>query len=169
MILSTVHSINKYFIPDRYCVDEKLYRKTRIFINTTLITSAISFITIFSASYFGMIHHMYATGICCILFFSLAWLFRSGVSLFVCANLYLLVTFAWCAYVTFYDGALRSPTVPWLALPPVGAFFLLQSTRSGWLFAVLSELTIITFGIIQANNPDYFRSIKEMKDSPGIR
>lgn len=145
-----LNRLHHYFIPEKYTSEELVYRKARIFINTTLITSLFALFYVTVAIHYGMRHAVYSTLVCSILFFAFALLFKWGAPSLLCTNLYLALTFASCIFEVYFDGGLYSPTLPWMAMAPVAAV-LLNNTRNGLFWAALALCGIIVFGVMQRN------------------
>src|SRR5881628_3361681 len=103
-----VKALHNYFIPPYYRNDEQEFRKARIFINTTLITAFFAFFFLLNTIFFQMPYHRWSMIICTVVFLSLAFLFRSGVSLLSCANIYVLMAVIATFWNSFFLNGLQS-------------------------------------------------------------
>lgn len=139
-----IQKLHLFFIPAKYKNDEQEFRKARILINTTLITSLFAFFFA-GQTYFFKQYHLFPFMISWgVLFFLIAWLFRSGISRMVCANIYVGITFISALYEAYWTGGLNSTILPWLSMVPVTAI-LLSTTKNAWWWFVIAGGSAICF------------------------
>jgi adenylate cyclase len=136
-----------YFIPAKYMTDEEVFRKARIFVNTIIITILFALFYVGNCALFQMPHVMWQIALYSILFLSLLFLFRNGISLIVCGNLFTFLFYTSNLYDIFYTGGLYSGTFPWLAMVPVTAI-LISSLRSAFIWMIICMMTAVTIGIM---------------------
>src|SRR5690606_15748035 len=88
-----LNNIHHYFIPVRYQSDEQSFRKAKILVNTSFITTSFAISFLFLATLFGQ--YMAANGliVCAAGFFMIPWLLKSGWNKSVCANLFVALAF----------------------------------------------------------------------------
>jgi class 3 adenylate cyclase len=147
-VISKIHT---YFIPKKYFVDDELLRRSRILVNTTIITSIFAFFYLLNTIAFGMHFIKYNMILCSILFLLFAFLFRWGFSRLFITNCYVgLATFA-TIYDIYFSGGLVSWFIPWLSLGPISAV-LLYNKKVGWFWTVVCSLSILAIGILHQNN-----------------
>src|SRR5687767_386261 len=113
-----------FFIPEKYKQDEETYRKCKVFINTTLITSIFAFFFLGNAIMFKMPMATLAMIICSILFFGFAWLLKFGVPYRFCTNAYIFLGVAATAWDSYHAGGLNSIHTAWFVFPAIGAILI---------------------------------------------
>jgi len=138
--------LQSFFIPEKYKRDEQEFRKARILVNTTLITTLFAFFFACQTYLFKQHHLFPALILWGSLFFSIAWLFRDGVSRVICANLYVSITFISALYETYWTGGLGSAILFWLSMVAVTAI-LLNTTKNAWVWFIISCAATITIFI----------------------
>ncbi|MES1221102.1 MAG: hypothetical protein ABUT20_36715, partial [Bacteroidota bacterium] len=119
-----VPALHQFFIPDSYRKEEQEFRKAKILVNTTLITSLFAFFFAGQTFFFKQNHLFPLMIVWGILFFSLAWLLRVGVPRVVCANLFVTITFVSALYEIYWTGGILSSILPWLSMVAVTAILL---------------------------------------------
>lgn len=142
--------LHAYFISARYMADEKVFRQSRIFVNTVVITFLFAVFYVGNAILFEMPHVAIQIGIYSLLFLSLIFLFKNGVSLAVCGNLFTLLFYTSTVYEIYYTGGLHSGTLPWLAMVPVIGI-LITSLRSALAWMAVCVITVAVIGVLQQN------------------
>jgi adenylate cyclase len=153
-------ALHLFFIPDSSKNDEQEFRKARILVNTSFITSFFAFSfggQTFLFKQYHLIPFMLLWGG---LFFSLPWLLRSGVPRRVCANLFVLITFVSALYEVYWTGGLQSAILPWMSMVAVTAI-LLNTTRNAVVWFIIA--TIATNGIFIASSYIHFPIEIDMK------
>jgi len=136
-----------YFIPAKYMTDEEVFRKSRIFVNTVIITVLFALFYVGNCALFQMPHVTWQIALYSILFLSLLFLFRGGISLIICGNLFTFLFYTSNLYDIFYTNGLYSGTFPWLAMVPVTAI-LISSIRSAFVWMIICVMTAATIGIL---------------------
>lgn len=139
-----------FFIPAKFMSDEEVFRKARIFVNTVTVTFFFALFYVGNCALFRMPHVAWQIGAYSILFLSLLFLFKNGVSLIVCGNLFTFLFYTSNLYDIFYTGGLYSGTLPWLAMVPVTAI-LISSLRSAFIWMIISLFTSVIVGILYHN------------------
>ena len=136
-----VEKIHTYFIPTSYMVDEKEFRKARILVNISIITSLFACVYVVQSYLFEQYHIMTMMLIWAVLFFSLIFLFKYSVPRKVCANLYVSITLISALWEIYWTGGISSSIVPWLSMTPVTAI-LLNTPRNAWIWFYISITAI---------------------------
>lgn len=144
----TKHNLYNYFIPANYMQNEAVFRKARIFVNTVLITFVFALIYTGESSFFKMPHIAVQIAVYSVLFLSLLFLFRNGVPLIVCGNLFTFLFYTSNVYEIYYNNGIYSGTFPWLAMVPVTAI-LISSIRSAFIWLIIAVVTAIVIGVMQ--------------------
>ena len=139
----TKHNLYNYFIPANYMQNEAVFRKARIFVNTVLITFVFALIYTGESSFFKMPHIAVQIAVYSVLFLSLLFLFRNGVPLIVCGNLFTFLFYTSNVYEIYYNNGIYSGTFPWLAMVPVTAI-LISSLKAFFFFLFF----LVVFAII---------------------
>lgn len=149
-----LNKLHQYFIPDKYRTGEQSYRKAKILVNTSFITSvfAISF-TLLAILLLGQYMVGYALILWSAVFFSIPWLLKAGVGRSVCANLFVVVTFTSTVWDIYWHKGVESPEYWWLAMTPLVAIFL-DGIKSGVFWLIPAVLAAIGVGI--ANMLGYY-------------
>lgn len=143
-----IHRLHLYFIPPKYYGNEELYRKIRIFINTTLITGFFAFFFLLNTIAFQMTYHVWSMIVCVTVFFSLAFLLRKNVSFAVCANTFIAVAAAATFWDGFYLGGLQSYDFIWMCIAPILAVMII-GRKAGWIWLGLTVTSITIMGLLQ--------------------
>jgi len=136
-----------YFIPAKYMAEEEVFRKARIFVNTVIITFFFALFYVGNCAVFQMPHVMWQIAVYSILFLSLLFLLRNGVSLITCGNLFTFLFYTSTLYDIYYTGSLYSGIFPWLAMVPITAI-LISSLRSAFFWMIVCVITSVTIGIM---------------------
>ena len=155
-----------YFIPSRLMADEEVFRKARIFVNTVIITFLFALFYVGNNIMFEMPHVAVQIGTYSLLFLSLVFLLKIGVSMPVCGNLFTLLFYTSNLYEIYWCGGLYSGTLPWLAVVPVIAI-LITTLRSALIWMIVCVVTAIAVGVLHHNgfpfkleiNPDYVHTL----------
>lgn len=147
MSAALITRIHTYFIPSRYTADEFLFKRAKIFINTTLLTSLFSLFYVCVTILYGMEKLLYSVSVCSILFLVFAWLLKYGLSLKTSVTLYTSLTYISCVFEVYWDGGLYSPVLPWMATLPVLSLMLNNSRRSVF-WMILALLSILVIGVM---------------------
>ena len=136
-----------YFIPAKYRINEEVFRKARIFVNAVIITFFFALFYVGNCAVFQMPHVMWQIAAYSVLFLSLLFLLRKGVSLIICGNLFTFLFYTSNVYDIYYTGGLYSGTLPWLAMVPITAI-LISSLRSAFLWMIICVVTSVTVGVM---------------------
>jgi class 3 adenylate cyclase len=161
-----IQQLYNYFIPAQYMQNEEVFRKARIFVNAVSITAIFALFYVGNCFLFQMPHVMWQIAIYSLLFLSLLFLLRNGVTLIACGNLFTFLFFTSNLYDLYYTGGLYSGTFPWLAMVPVTAI-LISTLRSAFLWLIVCIATAIAIGVMYHNgyyfqseiNPKYVHSL----------
>lgn len=137
-----------YFIPAKYIQEEEVFRRSRIFVNTVIITFLFAVFYVLECLVFKMPHVTLQIGIYSVLFLSLLILFRAGVSLIICGNLFTFLFFTSNLYEITYNDGIYSGTFPWFAMVPVTAI-LISNLRSAVFWLIVSVVTAVVIGVMQ--------------------
>lgn len=135
-----VHSLHEFFIPAPCRSDEQEFRKARILVNTSLITSFFAFGYVVQTFSFRQSHIMILMLVWGILFFSLSFLLKWGVPQKVCANLFVAITFISALWEIYWTGGLISTILPWLSMVAVTAI-LLSTPRNAWIWFIIAIMS----------------------------
>jgi class 3 adenylate cyclase len=142
----TLNSLHAYFIPHEYHLDEQVYRKSKILVNTSFITTFFAISFLFLAFTFGQHMAAYGLVICGAGFLSIPWLLRSGLGRSVCANIFVALAFISTIWDVYWYKGLESPEVWWLCMTPVVAIFL-DTMKSAWWWLALSLIASVFIGM----------------------
>ena len=140
-----VNKVHLFFIPGKYRNDEEVFRKCKVFVNTTLITTIFAIFFLGNAIMFEMPMATISMIICTVLFFSFAWLLKAGVPYSICTNLYIALGVGATAWDAYWAGGLDSIHTPWFVFPAIGTL-LIGSIRESRIWLVISLLIIGIFG-----------------------
>jgi adenylate cyclase len=144
-----ITNIHEYFIPSIYKSNEQDYRKAKIIINTTLITTIFSLFFLGNSLMFNLPKETFFLMIICAFFFFLnVFLIKWQVPKTLVTNIYVLVAFIATFFNSYYTGGLYSFNVVWFALGPVCAV-LLGTVRQGWIWLVISSFGVFILGGMQ--------------------
>lgn len=140
-----------YFIPDKYRHDEEVFRKVRLFVTTCFITSLFSAFYFLTSYLAGMPHVLWAMAFNVIGFILLPFLLkRDFLPLKVLTNAYILIGTIGVVITVFYTGGLISTSLCWLAVLPIASLMLINK-RSGWIWTIVTYLTISFIGALTLN------------------
>lgn len=145
-----VKSLHEYFIPNRYKNNEQDYRKSRILVNTTLITAIFAIFFLGNTIMFKMPHAFIIMSICVVLFTLNAWLLRWGVSKNMVTHIYVLVATICSFGDCYFSGGLYSFNVVWFSLGAACAV-LLSNSKIGWFWIIINTLIVLALGLMQMN------------------
>jgi signal transduction histidine kinase len=146
-----INHVHLFFIPEKYRMDEEVFRKSKVFINTTLITTIFAIFFLGNAILFEMPMATVSMICCIVLFFSFAWLLKAGVPYRICTNAYIALGVGATAWDAYWAGGLDSIHTPWFVFPAIGTL-LIGSIRESRIWLVISLLIIFIFGIAAMNN-----------------
>jgi class 3 adenylate cyclase len=157
-----IQSLHKYFIHERYTHTEHEYRKARIVVNTTLITSLFALFFLGNTIQFEMPHAFWLMIVDAILFALMAWLLRWGVPKNTVTHIYVLVATVSTFINVYFSGGLYGFDVVWFTLGPVCGV-LLGNKKIGWFWLVINLIAVLTIGLMHMNgyvfpfeiNPEY--------------
>lgn len=136
-----IHQIQNYFIPASYRIDELEFRKSRILVNITLITSSFACGYFIQSYIFEQTHIMKMMALWAILFAALAFLFKYGVPRKVCSNTYIAITLISALWEIYWTDGLSSSILPWLSMTPVTAI-LLNSQRNAIVWFIITFISV---------------------------
>jgi signal transduction histidine kinase len=139
-------NLHAFFIPAKYRQDDEVYRKCKIFINTTLLTSLFALFFLGNAILFEMPKATAAMITCVLLFFSFAWMLKYGVPFRVCTNSYIALGMFATAWDAYWAGGLNSIHTPWFVFPAIGAI-LIGTVKEGRTWLIISVAFILAFGL----------------------
>jgi class 3 adenylate cyclase len=142
-----LRKLHSHFIPAIYRQDEQLFRKARILVNTSFITTLFAVSFFFLASLFGQVMPALGLVFCALIFISLPWLLRAGVPRGVCANIFVATAFLSCLWDIYWYKGLESPELWWLCMTPVVAIFL-DTLRTAKVWLGITLAAAITIGLL---------------------
>lgn len=142
--------IHQFFIPPVYKENQQEYRKVRILINSTLITTIFTLFYLGNSILFKMPSTLVLMVICAIGFLLNAFLIKWGVQKTIVSNLYVFVATVFTFINCCFSNGLYSFNIVWFALGPVCAV-LLGTVRQGWFWLIVSLLCIGVLGILKIN------------------
>lgn len=154
-----VGSIHRFFIPKTYWADEVLYRKTRIFVNTCILTSLFALSYLVVASLFGMRHSVPMLIASFIVFILCIWLLKYGVKFTICSNIYIAMAYVSAFWHAAFDGGVTSGVLPWICITPVAAM-VFNNQKNGWFWVIASMLGVTIMGILQMSHIIFVREMK---------
>jgi class 3 adenylate cyclase len=136
------------FIPDLYKKDEEMYRKARLLVLTSFITSFFSSFYAIN-SYLAQMPHLLGAMLFNVFgFLLLPFLFRAKIlNLTAAVNMYILVGSLGVGICVFYSGGLHSSTLPWFSVLPI-ASLMMSNKKWGWVWTIVSYLSITIFGYL---------------------
>lgn len=137
------------FVPVRYQINEEEFRKARLLVFTSFITSTFSLFYAVSSWLMESPHLMGAMIFNFLGFLVLPFVFRAKwLSLVACVNAYILIGTIGVGICVFYSGGLHSSVLPWFAVLPI-ASLMMSNKRWGWVWTITSYLAITIFGLLQ--------------------
>ncbi len=146
MIKKIAANAHLFFIPEHYRTDEVIFRKCKVFINTTLVTSIFAFFFLGNAIMFKMPMALIAMIVCSILFFMFAWALKFGIPYKICTNSYIFLGVVATAWDAYFAGGLNSIHTPWFVFPAIGAI-LIGTIKEGRIWMMISVSVLMCFGI----------------------
>jgi adenylate cyclase len=146
--------LHGYFIPMQYRQNEEVYRKSKLLINTTLLTALFAVFFMGNTLLFGMPTLFKIMLVCAVFFTLFAWFFRWGVPKNTIVHFYVGLACICSALDTFYTGGLNSFNIVWFSLSPVCAL-LLSSIRNGWIWLIITATVVFILGVIQLNGFEF--------------
>lgn len=136
------------FVPERYQIHEEEFRKARLLVFTSFITSFFSLFYAFSSYLMDMPHLMGAMIFNFLGFLILPFLFKYRVcSLVGAVNTYILVGTIGVGICVVYSGGLKSSVLPWFAVLPI-ASLMMSNKGWGWFWTITSYLAITLVGLL---------------------
>lgn len=154
MMGTLIKRIHQYFIPEEYQNVPQEYRKVRILINSTLITTIFTLFFLGNSIMFKMPGTLVLMVICAVCFLLNAFLIKWGVNKTIVSNLYVLVATVFTFINCCYSNGLYSFNIVWFALGPVCAV-LFGTVREGWFWLIVSLLCIAILGILKINGYEF--------------
>ena len=139
-----------YFILPKNKVDEEQFRKSRIFLNSLLITIIFSIFYVGNTIVFKMPHIMWQISIQVIFYIILLFLFKNGLSIKISGIIFTALFLFSTIYDIFFTGGLQSPIMPWLAMTPIIAM-LMTNLKYAFIFLIVCVLSAIGIGLLQKN------------------
>lgn len=140
--------IQDYFIPASHKENVQEYRKSRMTVNTNLITALFALFYLTNTIKFDMPHAMILMIVCTFLFTLNAFMLKWGAAKSTVVHFYVLVSTI-CTFINcYYSGGLYSFNVVWFSLGPVVAV-LLGTKRQGWFWIIIASIFLLTLGIMQ--------------------
>ncbi|MBS1653345.1 MAG: adenylate/guanylate cyclase domain-containing protein [Bacteroidetes bacterium] len=132
--------LHLFFIPDSYRKDDLEFRKAKILVNTSLITTLFAFSYAGQTFFFDQRHIFPLLILWGILFFSISWLLKAGVSRKMGANFYTAITYVSSLFEIYWTGGVNSAIYPWLCMVAVSAI-LLNTALNAWIWFIIAALT----------------------------
>lgn len=145
--------INWFINPSRM-EDEGEYRRTRLFVRASLLTSLFSNSYIWLSWYFEYDLGVYLMIFNVVGFLILALLVRTKMPLLLLGNLYILVGAIAVIVLSYYSGGIWSAVYPWIISIPVLAL-LVVNRKYGIIWAVISYLVMNWYGILELNGHEF--------------
>lgn len=145
--------INWFINPSRM-EDEGEYRRTRLFVRASLLTSLFSNSYIWLSWYFEYDLGVYLMIFNVVGFLILALLVRTKMPLVLLGNLYILVGAIAVIVLAYYSGGIWSAVYPWIISIPVLAL-LVVNRKYGIIWAVISYLVMNWYGILELNGHEF--------------
>lgn len=144
-----VARLHNFFIPPSYSLDEQEFRKARILINTTLITSIFAFSYFLQTFFLKQYHLTPFMALWCAVFFLIAYLLKWGVPRKVCTNIFVATTFISAIWEIYWTGGLQSSVLPWMSMVAVTAI-LLNTPKNAWVWFIIALIATIVIGVVDA-------------------
>lgn len=136
-----------YFIRSNYKRNPYIYRKAKLLVKTSFLTSIFStfylVITIILDMHYGSIAMIYNV----ISFLLIPFLFRWGVSGLWASNLYILTGAIGVGICVATQNSIETATIIWFALLPVVSL-MLSNRLSAWIWTIIAYSTVVVFGMI---------------------
>lgn len=137
-----------YFILQKNKTNEEQFRKSRIFVNSLLITIIFSLFYIGNTLVFKMPHIMWQISIQVIFYAILLFLFKNGLSIKVSGIIFTALFLFSTVYDIFFTGGLQSPIMPWLAMTPIIAMLMIN-LRYAFIFLIACVFAAISISLLQ--------------------
>ncbi len=142
-----VNRIHEYFIPERNWEGEEELRKSKMLVNTLLLSIVFGAFYFLNTVYFVMPHIMYNMIFCVTAFSITLFLFKLGISRTLTANLFSALAFFCTVFDIYYSAGLQSWSLAWLCMSPVLAL-LLMDKKYGYVWLMASLLAGATIGVM---------------------
>lgn len=146
------------FIPDEYKKDEESFRKARYLVNASFMTSAFSFFYFLVSVYFNMTMPMWAMVHDTLSIGLIPLLFKRGLSLLLCANLFILFGTIGVTITVFYTGGFESGTLVWYTVLPI-ASLLMGNKPSAYFWTFISYSAVVVFGVLKISGYDFTNQV----------
>jgi signal transduction histidine kinase/CheY-like chemotaxis protein/HPt (histidine-containing phosphotransfer) domain-containing protein len=154
-----VNKIHKYFIPERNWEGEEELRKSKMLVNTLLLSILFGSFYFLNTVYFVMPYIMYNMIFCVTAFSITLFLFKLGVSRILAANIFSALAFFCTVFDIYYSGGLQSWSVAWLCMSPVLAL-LLMDKKYGYVWLVASLLAGGIIGVMNMSGYNFPNDVK---------
>jgi signal transduction histidine kinase len=143
-----------FFVPFIPHSGSEYQRRIRLIAYALFITSVFSLFYVLVSWIAGFTIGIIVMGVAFVCFSGLLILLRSGINMFVIANLFGLSGIIAISTCIYFSGGLASPILPWLATTPI-VILLLAGKKSGSFWAVCSVTVMIMFTIIGGMGYDF--------------
>ena len=155
---SLARRLHTFFIPQHYRSDEVIFRKTRIFVNTSLITVLFALSYLIISASVGMYHSAWMLVVCALVFAICPWLLKYNIPYSVCTNLYVFMAFSSTFWHAVFDGGLSSAVLPWICVTSVTAI-LFNGSKNGWFWSIASGIGVAIIGVLQMSGVQFEHDI----------
>jgi signal transduction histidine kinase len=147
-----------FFVPYVPQSGSEYQRRVRLIAYALFITSVFSLFYVLVSWIAGFTIGIIVMGVAFIFFFGLLILLRSGINMFVIANLFGLSGILAISTCIYFSGGLASPILPWLATTPI-VILLLAGKKSGSFWAICSVTVMIMFTVIGSMGYNFPKTI----------
>ncbi|HXB12403.1 MAG TPA: ATP-binding protein [Bacteroidia bacterium] len=154
-----VNRIHEYFIPKRNWEGEEELRKSKMLVNTLLLSILFGAFYFLNTVYFVMPHIMYNMIFCITAFSITLVLFKLGISRTLAANIFSALAFFCTVFDVYYSAGLQSWSIAWLCMSPVLAV-LLMDKKYGYVWLAASLLAGLVIGIMNMNGYHFPNDVK---------
>lgn len=151
---SLTEKLHSWFIPVSYFADELNFRKARIYINSTLLTTLFAAFFLLNTLAFEMHYHLYSMVVCTFGFFLLTFFLKWGISLEVATHFFVGIAVTATVWNAWFLGGLQSYNLPWICFAPVLAI-LFGNPKIGWIWLGVSITALLVISAFQLTGYEF--------------
>ena len=120
--------------------------QARLLLQFCLVTALFSLLYVLIALIINFPQSMIVMSVMAWLFMMLAFMLRSGVSLYTISQFYLIFSYLAALVLIYYTGKMYSSLVPWLSFLPLSANLLInRNSAFGWLLLCIITVFVLVF------------------------
>lgn len=163
-----------YYIRSKYKNDSYTFRKAKLLVQTSFLTSLFSGFYLIQTYILGMTYCQFAMLYNVLSFLLIPFFFRWKMSSLWTANLYIFTGFVGVGICAVVQDILESSTIIWFALLPVVSL-MLSNKRNAWVWTGIAAFTVVVLGIVHENgglryneSPAEFNTFLEVSNITGF-